>query len=170
MFHTELLVNAYMLAAKAHAGQFRKDGSSQLSHCVMTALQLADMGLDAECVAAGLLHEALRSLPAFRSQMEEFMPSGVVQLVDRVTTISEISQLYRTNRDTLNDEKMRRSEWPPDLGAVGLLAFLVQMPAAGDVAHVPVRCVQLLVIVAVSNASTVRLCSAGMESDRSSRM
>ncbi len=141
---------AYMLAAKAHEGQLRKDGSSQLSHCVLVALQTAELGLDAEAVAAGLLHEALRSNPNFRSQLEEFMPTSVINLVDRVTTIrlvllaagwaqqkraaaqsgtvcdtgtvltrvctrlccdrSEISQLYRSNKDALGEERMRRSE------------------------------------------------------------
>lgn len=108
VFHSELVTLAYMLAAKAHDGQLRKDGSSQLSHCVMTALQLAELGLDAETVSAGLLHEALRVNPAFRSQMEEFMPTAVIQLVDRVTTISEISQLYRNNKEALGEEKMTR--------------------------------------------------------------
>ncbi len=61
IFHSELVSSAYMLAAKAPRGQHRKDGSSQLSHCVMTALQLAELGLDADCVAAGLLHGELHS-------------------------------------------------------------------------------------------------------------
>lgn len=124
MFHTDLVVTAYGLAAKAHEGQLRKDGTSQLSHCVMTALQLAELGLDAETVAAGLLHEALRynNAASFRSQMEEFMPSAVVQLVERVTTISEISQLYRNNPDALGEEYMRRSEYGAK-GVRGLRAW-----------------------------------------------
>lgn len=111
IFHTELVSTAFMLAAKAHQGQMRKDGTSMLSHSVLVSLNLAELGLDSECVAAGLLHEVLRLNPGFRSQMEEFMPSAVVQLVDRVTTISEISQLYRNNRSSMGDEKMRRSKW-----------------------------------------------------------
>ena len=46
------------------------------------------------------------------SQMEEFMPSSVMQLINRVSAISEISCQYRHNRDRLTDEKWRRSEWP----------------------------------------------------------
>uniref|UniRef100_A0A7S3R7J4 RelA/SpoT domain-containing protein n=1 Tax=Dunaliella tertiolecta TaxID=3047 RepID=A0A7S3R7J4_DUNTE len=109
IFHTQLVANAFLLAAKAHEGQSRKDGSSQLSHSVLVGLQLAQLGLDAECVAAGLLHEALRSHnSALESQMEEFMPSSVMQLVNRVTAISEISCVFRNNRDKLNEEKWRR--------------------------------------------------------------
>ena len=96
-----------MIASRAYAGQERADGTSQLSHCVMSALMLADLGLDAETVAGGLLHEVLRHSEVFRAQLEEFMPSTVVQLVDRVTTMSKISQLYRTHRDTLSDERLQ---------------------------------------------------------------
>ncbi len=69
IFHCELLSMAYMLAAKAHAGQLRKDGTSQLSHGVMTALQLAELGLDAETVAAGLLHQ-VRGMEEWREWRE----------------------------------------------------------------------------------------------------
>ncbi len=90
VFKTELLCNAFMIAGRAYRGQMRRDGSSVLSHCVLTALSLADFGLDAQTVAAGLLKEVLRNNEQFRSQLEEFMPTEVVQLVDRVNTIGEI--------------------------------------------------------------------------------
>lgn len=90
IFKSELVSNAFGLASRAYRGQIRKDGTSQLSHCVLAALTLADLGLDEGTVAAGLLHEALRNNEALRSQLEEFMPSEVVRMVDRVTTISEI--------------------------------------------------------------------------------
>nr|AOP12447.1 RSH [Haematococcus lacustris] len=108
VFHTDLVCTAYMLASKAHAGQHRKDGTSMLSHCVMAALQLAELGLDAETVAAGLLHEALGTNAGFRPQVEEFMPRSVIHLMDRVQTISEISSLYRKCKGQLGEEKMRR--------------------------------------------------------------
>jgi GTP pyrophosphokinase len=64
--------------------------------------------LDESTIAAGLLHESLQQNGGLRSQLEEFMSSEVVQMVDRVTTISEISQLYRNHRDEVNDEKLCR--------------------------------------------------------------
>lgn len=37
-----------------------------------------------------------------------------VQLVDRVTTMTDISHLYRNHRDSMSEEKLRRSEcWTP---------------------------------------------------------
>lgn len=90
VFNSELVTNAYMIAARAYNGQMRDDRSSVLAHCLLTALTLADFGLDAQTVACGLLMEVLRNNEAFRSQLEEFMPTEVVRLVDRVTTISHI--------------------------------------------------------------------------------
>lgn len=107
VFKTEVVCTAYMVASRAYKGDQRLDGSSQLSHCMMAALQLADLGLDAETVASGLLHEVLRHSDEHRAFLQEFMPSTVVALVDRVTTMSKISQLYRNHRDVLGDEKLQ---------------------------------------------------------------
>ena len=89
MFKSELVCNAFSLASRAYQGQMRKDGTSQLSHCVLAALTLADLGLGENTIAAGLLHEAIRN-ESMRAQLEEFMPSSVVRMVDRVTTMGEI--------------------------------------------------------------------------------
>ncbi len=102
VFKGELVCNAFSLAARAYSSHpLRKDGTSQLSHCVLAALTLADLGLDENTVAAGLLHESLRGNASLRSQLEEFMPSEVVQMVDRVTTMSEIRC---AGRSTCRDE------------------------------------------------------------------
>lgn len=69
---------------------------------------LADYGLDEKTVAAGLLADVLRNSEVMRSQLEEFMPTDVVCLVDRVTTMSQISEIYRTNRTGMDDEKLRQ--------------------------------------------------------------
>uniref|UniRef100_A0A7R9VEP8 RelA/SpoT domain-containing protein n=1 Tax=Chlamydomonas euryale TaxID=1486919 RepID=A0A7R9VEP8_9CHLO len=107
VFKSELVVNAYMIAGRAYANQQRHDGTSVLSHCVLTALTLADYGMDEKTVAAGLLADVLHNDEVFRSQLEEFMPSDVVALVDRVTTITTISDLYRGHRGEMDDEKLR---------------------------------------------------------------
>ena len=97
VFCQEVVATAYCVAARAHKGQQRKDGSPLISHCLNIAKLLASMGLDTETVAAGLLHESLASANSsiYQSQLEEFMPSSVVAAVERVNTISEMSRIYR---------------------------------------------------------------------------
>lgn len=97
VFCQELVSTAYCVAARAHRGQQRKDGAPLIQHCLNVAKVLAAMGLDTETVAAGLLHESLGSSNSsiYQSQLEEFMPSSVVGLVERVNTITEMSRIYR---------------------------------------------------------------------------
>lgn len=68
---------------------------------------LAGLGLDAETVAAGLLHEVLAG-DLNRSQLMEFMPTSVVRLVDSVENISSMSRLYRQHASAFNDDKFSR--------------------------------------------------------------
>jgi GTP pyrophosphokinase len=52
-----LVKAAYEFAAKAHQGQTRKTGEPYLEHPVNTAMILAELQLDAETLAAALLHD-----------------------------------------------------------------------------------------------------------------
>lgn len=86
----------------------RPHTDSPVTRGMAVAVLLAEIGLDAETVAAGLLHEVLLLTPSFVSQMEEFMPKQVVALVERVVTISDISSLYRGHSHSIGDEPYRR--------------------------------------------------------------
>ncbi|GBF97320.1 GTP diphosphokinase, chloroplastic-like [Raphidocelis subcapitata] len=92
---------AYMAAARAHAGQARRSGEPVISHCLATAVILAELGLPEETVAAGLLHDVLSDTRVTAVQLEEHVPRSCVELVEKVTRISELSQLYRDNAHSL---------------------------------------------------------------------
>ena len=55
----ELLRRAYVFSALEHKGQVRHSGEPYLVHPLEVADILADMKLDAVCVAAGLLHDVV---------------------------------------------------------------------------------------------------------------
>lgn len=57
MFAAPLVAHAFNVTAMALDGRTRRDEEPRLLHCAATAGILADMGLDEETVAAGLLHE-----------------------------------------------------------------------------------------------------------------
>jgi HD domain len=48
---------AYATAAQWHRNQWRRSGDPHVTHCVAVARILADMGMDATTVCAGLLHD-----------------------------------------------------------------------------------------------------------------
>lgn len=106
VFADNLVKTSYMLAARFHKGQARRNGDPVLVHCLETALILAELGLPAEMVAGGMLHDVLSDTPTTSCQLEEYLPGSVVQLVEKVTKISTISQLYRDNTHTLEAEKV----------------------------------------------------------------
>ena len=54
---TDLIAVAYQRAEGAHSGQKRKSGEPYFTHCVAVASILAEMKMDAETIAAGLLHD-----------------------------------------------------------------------------------------------------------------
>ncbi|KIY96583.1 GTP pyrophosphokinase, partial [Monoraphidium neglectum] len=92
---------AYAAASRAHAGQLRKSGEPVISHCLATAAILAELGLPEETVAAGLLHDVLSDTRVTAWQLEEHVPRSCVELVEKVTRLSEVSQLYRDNAHSL---------------------------------------------------------------------
>ena len=54
---------AYECAAKAHEGQKRRNGEPYIIHPLCVAIILADLELDKESIAAGLLHDVVEDTP-----------------------------------------------------------------------------------------------------------
>ncbi len=59
----ELIRRAYEFALKAHEGQLRKSGEPYFNHVFATAKNLADLGMKAQTIAAGLLHDVIEDTP-----------------------------------------------------------------------------------------------------------
>ena len=54
-----LIEKAYQLAAEAHKEQVRKSGEPYIIHPLYVAIILADLELDKETIAAGILHDVV---------------------------------------------------------------------------------------------------------------
>ena len=55
----ELAKKAYIIAKKAHTGQFRKSGEEYINHPLSVALILAELKLDHLCIVAAILHDCI---------------------------------------------------------------------------------------------------------------
>ena len=84
------VMTAYLLAARAHAGQMRKSGEPYLSHPIAVADILADMRMDVETIATALLHDALEDNPITREEMKAEIGPVITSLVDGVTKIGKL--------------------------------------------------------------------------------
>lgn len=106
VFSSSNVAAAFAFAARAHAGQVRKNGEPVLTHLVATARILAELGLPEEVVAAGLLHDVLCDTPVTAAQLSAVLPTSVVSLVSRVSQLNQLSQNYRDNTHSLEAEAM----------------------------------------------------------------
>ena len=85
------LERAFLVAKKAHTGQFRKSGEEYITHPVAVAAILAEFGLNEDVVIAALLHDTVEdttySLPQLRKEFGE----EIALLVDGVTKLDKLT-------------------------------------------------------------------------------
>jgi guanosine-3',5'-bis(diphosphate) 3'-pyrophosphohydrolase len=81
---------AYLIGARAHAGQTRKSGEPYITHPVAVAGILADLGMDAETIIAAILHDTLEDTPLSRAELEGEFGATVAELVDGVTKLDKL--------------------------------------------------------------------------------
>lgn len=78
---------AYGYAKKAHEGQTRYSGEPYFIHPAATAKVLAEYGMDAITIAAGLLHDAVEDGRVSREEMEKEFGKELLFIVDGVTKL-----------------------------------------------------------------------------------
>ncbi len=105
-----LLRRAYALAAKAHAGQKRKSGEDYIQHPVAVAGILAELGMDAETLAAALLHDVVEDTGVTLEDIRAEFGDSIAALVDGVTKLRMVTALPRTEalRDREKAESLRK--------------------------------------------------------------
>jgi guanosine-3',5'-bis(diphosphate) 3'-pyrophosphohydrolase len=105
-----LIKEAYEFAAKAHRGQVRKTGEPYLEHPLSTAMSLAELHLDAETVAAALLHDVPEDCGVPLQEIEAKFGLQVVRLVDGVTKLSKLANRARTGetKSKVQAENLRK--------------------------------------------------------------
>jgi GTP pyrophosphokinase len=81
---------AYALAEKAHAGQFRLSGEPYVTHALAVALVVADLGLDATSAAAALLHDVVEDTDVDLLEIESAFGTEVAAIVDGVTKLDRL--------------------------------------------------------------------------------
>jgi (p)ppGpp synthase/HD superfamily hydrolase len=65
-----LVERAFEFSESAHRGQFRKSGEPYITHPLAVASILSEWQLDAEGLAAALLHDVMEDTSVTRSELE----------------------------------------------------------------------------------------------------
>ena len=87
---SDMVVRAYDLAHQSHAGQFRLSGDPFITHPLAVAQILADYGLDADTIAAGLLHDTVEDTELTLDEVREAFGEDVAKITDGVTKLDRI--------------------------------------------------------------------------------
>jgi guanosine-3',5'-bis(diphosphate) 3'-pyrophosphohydrolase len=97
-------------AARAHQGQVRKTGEPYLEHPLSIAMDLADFHLDADTIAAALLHDVPEDCGVSLNEIEVTFGSQVAKLVDGVTKLNKLTSRTRTEetKSKVQAENLRK--------------------------------------------------------------
>lgn len=101
-----LIERAYKKAEAAHANQFRKSGEPYFTHCVAVAHILAELHLDAEAIAGGLMHDLLEDTSITVEELRKEFGDAVATIVEGVTKMKDLPNT--PNR--AEDKKGRNAE------------------------------------------------------------
>ena len=85
-----LIERAYDVACKAHTGQLRKSGEPYIIHPLCVSIILAELEMDKETIAAGLLHDVVEDTVLTREQIAERFGTDVALLVEGVTKLKKL--------------------------------------------------------------------------------
>ena len=85
-----MIVRAAETATLAHAGQMRRSGEPYITHPIAVAGVTADLGLDAQTVAAALLHDAVEDTGVTTEVIERDFGATVAQIVEGVTKLDRL--------------------------------------------------------------------------------
>ena len=98
----EIITTAYDFAESAHNGQMRLSGEPFIIHPLQTALLLADLKLDANTLAAALLHDVVEDNEDIEvADVEKKFGPEVARLVDGVTKLTNAELVTPGSATTL---------------------------------------------------------------------
>ncbi|MCR5747412.1 MAG: bifunctional (p)ppGpp synthetase/guanosine-3',5'-bis(diphosphate) 3'-pyrophosphohydrolase [Lachnospiraceae bacterium] len=101
-----MIEKAYHLARDAHEGQMRKSGEPYIIHPLCVGIILADLEMDKETIAAGLLHDVVEDTIMTTEDLEKDFGQDVAELVDGVTKLSKLQ--YHGDKVEFQADNLRK--------------------------------------------------------------
>ncbi|MGC1632353.1 MAG: RelA/SpoT family protein [Gelidibacter sp.] len=104
----KLIRQAFDVAVDAHKNQRRKSGEAYIFHPIAVAKIVAqEIGLDATCIAAALLHDVVEDNPDYTLEIiEQKFGKTVTRIVDGLTKIASLSKETDVSTQAENFRKM----------------------------------------------------------------
>ncbi|MBQ9608495.1 MAG: bifunctional (p)ppGpp synthetase/guanosine-3',5'-bis(diphosphate) 3'-pyrophosphohydrolase [Lachnospiraceae bacterium] len=86
----KLIEKAYNVASEAHKDQKRKSGEPYIIHPICVGIILAELELDKETIAAGLLHDVVEDTAMTTEEISKEFSPEIALLVDGVTKLTQL--------------------------------------------------------------------------------
>ncbi len=102
----DMIQMAFDFAYNAHKTQARVSGEPYITHSLEVACILADMGMDATAIQAGLLHDVVEDTDITVEQISERFNPAIAAIVDGVTKLSKLETRTRVERQAESFRKM----------------------------------------------------------------
>ena len=102
----EFVKKAYVFANIAHEDQLRRSGEPYINHPIAVAKTLADLRLDKESIAAGLLHDVLEDSTVSPDIIAKEFGQNVLNLVDGVSKLDQLEYSENENTQAASFRKM----------------------------------------------------------------
>ena len=90
---SEIVKKAYDFAENAHGDQIRLTGDRFITHPLATAYYLAELHLDYQTLAAGLLHDVVEDCDVTNEELSVIFGEDIAKLVYGVTKLTEVENV-----------------------------------------------------------------------------
>ncbi len=101
-----VIEKAYHFSERMHEGQIRRSGEPYISHPLSVAAILADLHLDLDTIATGLLHDTVEDTEATLEDIRREFGEVIAHLVDGVTKIGQMKFKNSHEKQGENIRKM----------------------------------------------------------------
>lgn len=107
-YDLSMIVSAYEFAVSAHGDQKRSSGEPYIVHPLSVAWILVSLGMDTECICAGLLHDVVEDTQYTMDDVCKRFGRNIAMLVDGVTKLVQLKSqaLNKEDRQMASVRKM----------------------------------------------------------------
>ncbi len=102
----DMVRRAYRFADEAHLGQMRRNGEPYITHPIAVAALCTEWKLDAQALAAALLHDSMEDCGVTKSALVQKFGAPVAELVDGLTKLDKLEFNTREENQAESFRKM----------------------------------------------------------------
>lgn len=104
----DLIKKAYEFSCAAHQNQSRESGEPYIIHPVEVACILAEMGMDTNTIAAGLLHDVIEDTDFTHENLTSEFNLEIANLVEGVTKLTKLGKIQYKSKQEQQADNVRK--------------------------------------------------------------